>query len=121
MRDSIGRRYYRPMRTRFFSLSMLILLAGCSNLPSQRAIEPDLKLLESSQLVVPQDCHASGSFVVSYTVAITGRTGGIRATEAPACVQDALTAWVASFRYEPPSRATPAAMEWMMVTARRGT
>jgi hypothetical protein len=115
------RLYYRAMRTRYISLSTLMLLAGCSSLPSQHAVEPDLKLLESSQLIVPQDCLASGSFVVSYTVATTGRTAAIRAPEAPRCVQDALTAWVASFRYEPPSIATPAAMEWLMVTARRGT
>ena len=121
LRDSLVRRYYRTMRTLCISLATLALLAGCSSLPSQRAAEPDLKLLESSRLVVPQDCLASGSFVVSYTVAITGHTAGIRAPEAPSCVQDALTAWVASFRYEPPSRATPAAMEWMMVTAKRGT
>ena len=109
------------MRTPLISLSTLVVVAGCSSLPSRQAVVPDLKLLESSQLVVPQDCVASGSFVVSYTVAATGRTDAIRAPEAPACVQDALTAWVASFRYAPPPIATPAAMDWMMVTARRGT
>ena len=109
------------MHTRFICLAALILVAGCSSLPSQRTVEPDLELLESAQLAVPQDCLASGSFVVSYTVATTGRTDAIRAPEAPQCVQDALMAWVASFRYQPPSRATPAAMEWMMVTAKRGT
>ena len=109
------------MRTRFFSLAAFSLLAGCSNLPSKQAVEPDLQLLESSQLVVPQDCLASGSFIVAYTVATTGRTAAIRAPEAPQCMQDALTAWVASFRYAPPVSATPAALEWLMVTAKRGT
>jgi hypothetical protein len=112
------------MRTQSISLAVsfaaLALLAGCSSLPSQHAAEPDLKRIESSPLVVPQDCRASGSFVVSYTVATTGRTAGIRAPDAPRCVQDALTAWVASFRYEPPINATPAALEWLMVTAKRG-
>jgi hypothetical protein len=109
------------MRTHFISLTAFALLAGCSRLPSQRAVEPDLKLLESSRLIVPRDCIASGSFVVSYTVATTGHTAAIRAPDAPPCVQDALTAWIASFRYAPPSSATPAALEWMMVTAKRGT
>lgn len=108
------------MRTPIISLAAFALLAGCSSTP-ERTPEPDLKLLESSQLVVPRDCLASGSFVVSYTVATTGHTAGIRAPDAPQCVQEALTAWVASFRYEPPVSATPAALEWMMVTANRGT
>lgn len=82
---------------------------------------PDLQLLESSELSLPLGCIASGSFVVSFTVATTGRTDAIRAPDAPDCVQDALTAWVASFRYQPPARPTPASMEWMMVTARRGS
>jgi hypothetical protein len=99
----------------------VVSLAACQSTPPRRTVEPDLKLLETSVLVVPKDCFASGSFIVSFTVATTGRTDAIRAPDAPGCVQDALIAWVASFRYEPPARAAPATMEWMMVTGKRGS
>jgi hypothetical protein len=102
-------------------LPLVALLAACQSAPRPHASEPALKLLESAPLAVPQDCFASGSYIVSYTVAATGRTAAIRATDAPSCAQDALVNWVGSFRYEPPGRPTPAAVEWMMVTGKRGT
>jgi hypothetical protein len=113
------------MCSRRFILAAAIVfaavLSGCQTPRSQHPIEPELKLLGSSPLVIPSDCFASGSFVVSFTVATTGRTDAIRTPDAPSCMQDALIAWVASFRYEPPASATPASMEWMMVTAKRGS
>jgi hypothetical protein len=115
------------MHTRFLSLKRALailaiaLLAACQSTPPLHPAEPELKLLKSAELIVPEDCLASGSFVVSFTVATSGLTDAIRALDAPGCVQAALTAWVASFRYEPPARATPATMEWMMVTGKRGS
>ena len=52
---------------------------------------------------------------------VTSETSGAKAPEGPACVQQALTAWVSSFRYSPPGRDTPAGVEWMLVTAPKGT
>jgi|SRR5688500_7604736 hypothetical protein len=98
-----------------------VLVAACQSSPSQQRAEPELNLLQASALIVPKDCVAAGSFVVSFTVATTGGTDAIRAPDAPSCVQDALITWVASFRYEPLARATPVTMEWMMVTAKRGS
>jgi hypothetical protein len=95
-------------------------LSACQSSPPRPA-EPELKLLKSAELVVPEDCFVSGSFIVSFTVVASGLTDAIRAPDSPGCIQAALTAWVASFRYEPPARATPATVEWMMVTGKRGS
>ena len=125
----MGRAYYSAMHTRFIASSCaraltllaVLFMAACQTMPPARSVEPELKLLQASPLVVPNDCIASGTFVVSYTVATTGRTAAISPPDAPSCIQNALTEWVASFRYEPPSKPTPASMEWMMVTAQRGS
>jgi len=123
--DREGQAYYPVMQAhpavRVATVLVAISLAACQSTPRAPTIEPGLNLLESSELRLPTGCVASGSFVVAFTVATTGRTDAIRAPEAPGCVQDALTAWVASFRYEPPTRPTPTSMEWMVVTARRGS
>jgi hypothetical protein len=36
-------------------------------------------------------------------------------------VRDALTAWVSSFRYLPPAADIPTGVEWLLVSARRGS
>jgi len=106
---------------RIAAIGLLSLLAGCQTTPSQPTVLPELKLLESAALELPRDGIASGSFVVAFTVAASGRTEAIRTADAPPCVGDALTAWVASFRYEPPRAATSTSLEWMLVTAKRGS
>jgi hypothetical protein len=114
-------RFIASAYTRAATLFAVLFIAACQTTPPPRLAEPELKLIQTSPLVVPNDCIASGSFVVSYTVATTGRTAAISPPDAPSCIQDALTEWVASFRYEPPAKPTPASMEWMMVTAQRGS
>ncbi len=102
--------------------SLLGLLAACQTTPPPaRLPEPQLQLLRSEPLTLSSGCDASGSFFVSFTVATSGRTDDIHAPDAPPCVQEALTAWVASFEYAPPAQATPAAIEWLMVSAKRGS
>lgn len=95
-------------------------LAGCQTTPTAPPA-PALDLIRSQPLVLAEDCNASGSFFVEFSVLSDGRTGNIQAPQGPACVQQALTAWVSSFRYAPPGRDTPAGMEWMLVTAAKGT
>lgn len=102
-------------------LAAFVVLAGCKTVPPARAPAPDLQLLRAAPLDISGDCEAAGSFVVSFTVSTSGRTRDIRSTDAPPCVQQALTAWVESFEYAPPARPTPAAVEWLMVTAKRGS
>lgn len=99
-----------------------IVLAGCQTAPvgSSAPPMPELKLLESQPLTLAEDCEANGSFFVEFTVLSDGRTANIQAPQGPACVQQALNAWVSTFRYAPPGQQVPAGVEWMMVTGRRG-
>lgn len=102
-------------------LAAMIAAGGCQTTPTAAPPAPALQLVESQSLVLAADCNASGSYFVAFTVLRDGRTGEIQAPQGPACVQQALTAWVSTFRYASPGQATPMGMEWMMVTARKGT
>jgi uncharacterized lipoprotein YajG len=99
--------------------SALALLAGCQTPRSVAPPDPPLTLVSSGALQLPNDCSATGAFTVTFTVATSGQTDDVRAIDAPACIERALTAWVTSFRYQAPARATPTKLEWMMVTAPR--
>jgi hypothetical protein len=104
-------------------VAALALLSGCQSTPTVElpGVPPALQLLESQPLRVADDCVASGSYFVGFTVLEDGRTGRIEAPSAPVCVQQALTTWVSSFRYAPPAAEIPFGVEWMLVTARRGS
>jgi hypothetical protein len=105
------------------SLVALLALSGCKTAPTVESglPPPPLRLIDSQPLVLAADCDASGSFVVEFKVLPNGRTDQIRAPAAPACVQQAMSAWVGSFRYAPPPTGTTASIEWMLVSARRGS
>jgi hypothetical protein len=104
-----------------FLITGALALAGCQTTPTAPPPAPALQLIQSQPLVLAPDCQANGSFFVEFSVLSDGRTGRIQAPQGPSCVQQALTAWVSSFRYSPPGRDTPAGVEWMMVTASKGT
>ena len=101
---------------------LLICLAGCAAVgPRDDAPAPDLQLLDSAPLMLADDCRANGSFVVGFTVDTHGRTTDIAPPDGPACVREALAAWAASFQFAPPAVPTPGSLEWLMVTAPRGS
>lgn len=104
-----------------FLAAAMIAAGGCQTAPTVAPPAPALQLVESQPLALAADCNASGSYFVAFTVLRDGRTGEIQAPQGPACVQQALTAWVSTFRYASPGQETPMGMEWMMVTARKGT
>jgi hypothetical protein len=97
-----------------------ITLSGCQTAPTTAPAQPALRILQSEPLQLADNCAASGSYFVEFTVASDGRTGDIQAPPGPACVQEALVAWVNSFRYEAPGQTIPSGVEWMMITARKG-
>lgn len=97
-----------------------ITLSGCQTAPTTTPTQPALRLLESQSFTVADGCEASGSHFVEFTVTSDGRTDDIKAPSGPACLQQALTAWVSSFRYEAPGQEVPSGVEWMMVTAPKG-
>ena len=111
-----------PRRRLGALVAVAVALAGCETLPPAPDIGlPPLRLLESTPLALPDAWVAGGSYVVAFTVDANGRTGNIEAPPAPPCVQQALSAWVASFRYDPPGRTVPTAVEWLLVEAGRGS
>lgn len=105
----------------------IAVLSGCQTAPTAKPdiAAPSLRLIDSEPLVLAEGCAANGSFFVEFTVLSNGRTDNIRTPPAPACVQQALTAWVGSFRYSPLAAEMPgsiaSSIEWMLVTARRGS
>ena len=107
---------------RFLALLATVALVAACQVPSTKSYPAaQLQLLEAAPLDVPRDCTASGSFHVAFTVSASGRTRDIRPPDAPDCIQQALTAWIESFRYAPTRADTPTAVEWMLVSAKRGT
>lgn len=80
-----------------------------------------LRLLGAEPLNVPDSCKPQGSVIVAFTVSRSGQTSDIQPAAAPACMQQALTAWVASFRYSPLAADMPATVEWLLVEAKKGS
>lgn len=105
---------------RSLAVAALTLLAGCQLTPPA-PLPPSLQLMESQPLVLAPGCEASGSVSVEFTVRMDGTTDGLKLSPAPECVRDALTAWVSSFRYLPPAADIPTGVEWLLVSARRGS
>ena len=106
---------------RLCALAGFLALSACQVAPVSTLPESSLRLLDSRAIELPKDCRASGSVVVDFTVLESGQTDDIRPGDAPACVQQALTAWVASFRYAPIGQRSPAAVEWLLVEASKGS
>ena len=103
------------------ALCVAAVLAGCQT-PRHRETTPsDLQLIGSGALLLPEGCSPMGSIVVTFTVRSDGATEDIRPSGAPACAQNALTAWVATFRYLPPGVATKASVEWLLVEGKTGS
>jgi hypothetical protein len=80
-----------------------------------------LELLEAGAIALPATCDVSGSYFVQFTVYENGRVGAIKTPVAPSCLTQALTAWVATFRYSPPVAQVESGIEWMLVTAKKGS
>jgi hypothetical protein len=106
--------------TRSCALVALTLLAGCQLTPPA-PVAPALQLMESQPLVLAPGCEASGSVSVEFTVRMDGTTDALKLSPAPECVREALMAWVTSFRYLPPAADIPTGVEWLLVSARRGS
>ena len=97
------------------------LISACQA-PAPRGIAPpDLQLIGTAPLTLPATCSASGSVIIDFTVRPDGLTENIKPAAGPACVQEALTAWVASFRYSPPGSPTKTSVEWLLVEAKKGS
>jgi hypothetical protein len=108
-------------RARPLALVALTLLSGCQLTPPAPVAPPSLQLMEYQPLVLAPGCEASASVMVEFIVRMDGRTDSLQLSPAPECVRAALTAWVSSFRYLPPAEDVPSGVEWVLVSARRGS
>ncbi len=106
---------------RLAAVASFLALSACQVAPVSTLPESSLRLLHSQAIELPKDCRATGSVVVDFTVLESGQTDDIRAGDAPECLQQALTAWVASFRYAPIGQRSPATVEWLLVEASKGS
>jgi hypothetical protein len=100
-----------------------LVLAACQTPPASIPLPPppSLQLVAASPLSLPPSCEASGSYFVSFTVLADGRTTAIKTPSGASCVNEALSAWVASFRYAPPAAPVETGVEWMLVSGKRGS
>lgn len=93
----------------------MFLIAACRSLPQ---IPPNpLQLLSSQPLQLPAECVATQSIVIEFVIDTDGSPSKIAIAPAPACLQQALRTWVASFKYAPLPAALPTRVEWLLVTA----
>lgn len=107
---------------RLVCIAAIAVLAGCRvTPPTPQPAPPSLQLVTSQPLVLQPGCEVTGSVFVEFTVRTDGSTDALKLPSAPACVRDALTAWVSSFRYVPPNVEVPTGVEWLLVSARRGS
>jgi hypothetical protein len=106
---------------------LVVLATGCQTMTGPTApLPPPTQLLDAARLQLPATCTVPTGqpYRMSYVVGTDGRTGGLGTVtppDAPACLRDALKAWVASFRYAPIAQAEPVTADWMLVSARRGS
>jgi hypothetical protein len=102
----------------------MVLLAGCAAVPGTKPpSEPELQLLSAGALALPDGCEPTDGRVyrTRYVVQPDGRVAGARPESGTGCVQDALLRWVETFHYRPLAAPVPATLDWLAVTARRGT
>ena len=103
---------------------VIVLLAGCASAPgTKQPPGPELQLLSADVLALPSGCEPAGGKVyrTRYVVQPDGRVTGATPESGTGCVQDALQRWVETFQYRPLAGPVPATLDWMAVTARRGT
>ncbi|MCU0255762.1 MAG: hypothetical protein MUF60_03390 [Vicinamibacterales bacterium] len=105
-------------------LALAGLLAGCAAPPARGPVPPPaLELLGAGPLELPRDCQPRPAAVyrTSFVVETDGRPTRIESESGEGCVQEALRRWVATFEYRPIAESTPSTVDWMGVSARRGS
>ena len=104
-------------------LATFILLSGCATqVATRQPPVPELALVSSDSLALADECKPNPGEVyrAEFTVGRDGRVSSVRTAGTESCARDALERWVSSFRYEPPSDATPTVIDWMLVEGKRG-
>jgi len=100
----------------------VLLVAGCASGPA-RLPPPALELLNAGTLVLPRDCEPGRGVVyrTAFVVQPDGRVTRAASESGGGCVQQALQEWVGTFEYRPVPEPTPAVVDWIGVSATRGS
>lgn len=102
----------------------LLAVAGCAPLTREPAAlpPPPLHLLSAAALELPSGCEPLQGQVyrTNYVVQPDGRVTDTSSGTDDGCVEQALRAWVSSFRYGPVDAQMPVVIDWIAVTATRG-
>jgi hypothetical protein len=103
-----------------------IFLAACATTPrapTSGAPAASPELLSTGPLQLPDGCAPAHGAVyrTTFVVQPDGRVDETSSESGDGCVQAALRAWVATFVYRADGIATPIALDWMEVTASRGS
>ena len=117
----------RPMKPQLpTSLGAVTVLSGllsaCVGPSSVKMPAPDLQLLESGSLTLPAECEprAGEVYRAAFEVGLDGRVQNVRTNGTATCAQEALAAWVSTFRYNSRASSIETVVDWMLVEARRG-
>jgi hypothetical protein len=102
---------------------VLAALAGCQTAPQRQIPDPPLRpeLLSAGSLQIASDCVVNTPVDIDYSVQPDGSVADLSLSDAPACVRDALAAWVNSYRYAPQSVPVATGFAWMRVMGQRGS
>lgn len=106
------------------SASVCFAFAGCAPLTHEaRVPAPPLQLLSAGDLDLPADCEPAPGKVyrTNYVVHPDGRVTNAASNTGDGCVERALRAWVNSFRYGAVDAEMPVVIDWIAVTAARGS
>jgi hypothetical protein len=106
------------------TFASLLLAAGCTLTPPERTSpEYPFHLLHAAALQIPRGCEPAPGMVyrTAYTVRADGSVAAAVSESGAGCVQEALRQWVATFRYGPIREDTATVIDWLSVTATRGT
>ena len=112
-----------------YGLAVLVLsafLAGCAGVSSTRPdrdVPQPLKLVSAEPLQIPRDCAIPDATVyrTSFEVLPDGRVRNVVSDAEIRCLNEALSDWVGTFRYEPISVQTKAVIDWIASVERRGS
>jgi hypothetical protein len=125
-RSMLHRRRHAGLAGRHIAVlaATLFTVAGCAPLTREPAAPPPppLHLLGAESLELPQGCEPVRGQVyrTNYVVQPDGRVTDTASGSGDGCVEEALRAWVSSFRYGPIDAELPVVIDWIAVTATRG-
>src|SRR5688572_12108649 len=97
------------------ALSIFGLITACGGPSAVKTSAPDLQLIESGSLSLPADCEprAGEVYRAEFEVGPDGHVQNVRTNGTANCAQQALAAWVSTFRYNSRQSSVETVVDWM--------